>query len=241
MIDAAALTGHWRRDWLRTPERVDETTRVHWMQAQAGYADLRVPVDQPKVAADVALASLDDWTLLALLRGEGFAGTITVADDVCTWERAINWHGQPEGVDAGAMDWDENGALIETGTGYSERWLREDDVPNAAWVFRAEDLTMHLVWSETTFLMGIGKPDAPSSAPLRTALAKGKRPPALAEHFRGLFALGEWRDGWGVVRLSLHPGLVGSPLIDRTAMELGRFTLQRPDFNGGPLIEEWLA
>ncbi len=243
MIHAPDLVGHWRRDWLRAPGHEDATTRVHWMQAPTGYVDIRIPVDQPKVPLGQPLSALDDWTLLSLIRAEGFAGTIAVADGVCTWDRAINWHGVPESVDAGAMKWDDQGRLIETGVhaDYAEQWVCLPGAPNAAWVFACGEARMHVVWSDIAFLIGIGRPAAASTAPLRTALAKGRRPAALADHFAGLYAMGRWEEGQGILTLSTHPGLVGTALIDRSALELGRMTIRRPDFHGAVLTEEWVA
>ncbi len=243
MIDAPAVIGHWRRDWLRAPGRTDDTNRVHWMQAAAGYADLRIPVDQPRISPDVPLSALDDGTLLSLMQAEGFAGTISVADGICTWDRAINWHGAPDGADVGALRWDDQARLIETGVhaDYAEQWVRLPDRPIAAIVLACDDWRLHAAWSDDAFVIGIGRPDATPTGPLCAALARGERPPALADHFRGLFALGTWDAGRGIAGLCTHPGLAGTALIDRSALENGKLTIRRPGFNGDTLTEDWVT
>ena len=89
------------------------------------------------------MADLSDSALAALAEAEGFAGEITVSDGVCTWDRRLNWHGRPEGIDAGRVEFDASGDLLETGVhaDYSESWHRLDDTPDEALVkIDAEDL-----------------------------------------------------------------------------------------------------
>ena len=116
MIVAGDLTGHWVRDWIRAPGLDDAETQVHWLQARDGYCDLRVPRHRPDLSRLGCLADASTADLLTLMQAEGFAGTIEVLDEVCTWDRTINWHGRPEAVEAGRLNWSGDGRLREDGT-----------------------------------------------------------------------------------------------------------------------------
>ncbi|MEO0828906.1 MAG: allophanate hydrolase, partial [Pseudomonadota bacterium] len=114
MISWADVEGHWRRDWLRAGALEDRDTRVHWIQAGALFVDIRIPDGRPALGERTRLAELDNPELLALMAAEGFAGTITLEEDRCTWHRELNWRGRPEGADVGRLYFD-GGALIEDG------------------------------------------------------------------------------------------------------------------------------
>ena len=242
MIDAKALEGHWRRNWIKAPGFYDDTTRVDWLQAPDGYVDMRLPSDLPDLTGVQALVELDTPTLASLMRSEGFAGTIKVVDAVCTWHRAINWHGTPQGPDVGAMRWDAAGHLIETGVhaDYVEEWA---DMENSALHYRrlvSGNRQMHVCWSASGFLFGIGNPNAPATAPLIAALQAGQRPVAqLEEHFLGLFAMGEWEGATGIIRSATSPTMMGQDFPGPDSLAKGVFSTVRSDFHGTPLTEDW--
>ncbi len=217
MIGEAQLQGHWRRDWIRAPGLEDTTTRVHWLQAGALYADIRVPLDRPDLAGATCLADLPAAALLALMRAEGFAGTISVEDGVCTWARAINWHGTPQAVDAGRMSFDADGTLVEDGVHarYRELWRHVPGQALSATRIAAGDLAGVLVRTEDIFLLALGDPAAPPTAPLADALAHGERPASLARHFATGYALGHWEGALGVADLSTNPFEEGTPVLER--------------------------
>lgn len=242
MIDAKALEGHWRRNWIKAPGFYDDTTRVDWLQAPDGYVDMRIPCDLPDLTGVRALSELDNRTLASLLRSEGFAGTINVVDAVCTWDRAINWHGTPQGADVGAMSWDADGHLIETGVyvDYAEEWAGLDMPPLRYRRLVSGGRQMHVCWSARCFLFGIGTPNAPATAPLIAALQAGQRPVAqLEQHFLGLFAMGEWEGDNGIIRSATSPTMVGQPFPGPDRLAKGVFSTARSDFHGAPLTEDW--
>ncbi|WP_158964569.1 hypothetical protein [Chachezhania sediminis] len=245
MIAAGDLTGHWIRDWIRAPGLDDAETRVHWLQARDGYCDLRVPRVRPDLSSLSCLAEAETPVLLALLQAEGFAGTIEVLDEVCTWDRAINWHGAPDGVDAGRLHWTNDGRLIEDGTAadYRELWHREIAGALNRKVFAGADgKALHVIWSERLFLYGIGTPGAAGSAPLRQALNLGQRPAAaLLAQFDAEYGLGRWRGEDGVIALCTNPLREGQSAFERTDLHAMTFTTTRTDFLGRPSRDTWQA
>lgn len=228
---AERIEGHWRREWLRWPEGEDATTHVHWLQAGALYADIRVPSRRPDLTGAVCLADLDVPALHALMAAEGFAGTIALDGDVCTWTREINWHGQPETVDAGRLSL-KGDALIEDGVHatYRELWQRQPGSPLAARRIAGAGLQGVLVASDEVFLLALGDPEAPPARPLVEALARGERPEGLARHFASLYALGRWEGRSGVARLATDPLREGCPILERWN---GGIRWHRKGFEGG--------
>lgn len=217
------LQGHWRRAWLRLPGGVeDATTRVHWIQSGALFADIRIPLDRPATGGAQSLSDLGPRALSRLMAAEGFAGHITVEDGICTWHREVNWHGTPEGVDAGRMSFDAEGALIEDGVHaeYAELWRQ---VPGPAFDARsiaAGELCGVLVWSGALFLMGLGAPDLPATAPLRAALAEGETPEGLARVFDGDYILGRWEGREGIATLATNPLREGRKVLEWRGVDL---------------------
>jgi len=217
VIEEDDLQAHWQRIWLRAPGIEDHETRVHWMQCGPLYADLRVPADRPDPGGAEALADLSPEALLCLMRAEGFAGAITVEDGVCTWAREINWHGTPDGIDAGLMSFDDMGDLIEDGVHaeYAELWRRAPDP--AVKAIRIEGGAMQgvLILSEHRFLIGLGQPGAPSSAALIAALEAGYVPPGLPKHFASHYVMGVWDGAVGTAQLATNPFLEGQIVLTR--------------------------
>ncbi|MAC79506.1 MAG: hypothetical protein CML66_15755 [Rhodobacteraceae bacterium] len=218
------LQGLWQRAWLKSPGSdptlQDHTTRVFWAQAGALYADLRIPLKRDLPDAATCLADLDPPALRRLMAAEGFAGTITVEDDVCTWTREINWHGAPAGIDAGRVWFDETGALIEEGVqaDYRELWERRTTAPLVAYRVTSGDLSGILVTSGTLFLLGLGRADAPSTATLflDLDLDAGAIPDALPALFATEYAFGHWEDGRGIAELCTNPFREGQCVLERT-------------------------
>lgn len=233
MITADDLQGHWRRIWIRSPGGEDRTTRVRWLQAGACFADIRVPADLPDITGAVSLAEIGPRLLRSFLACEGFAGTITVENAVCTWHRRINWHGASDRVDAGRMSFDETGGLIEEGTqaDYSELWRRAGTATLHACKVAGDGREGVFVTSGETFILGLGRPQAPASAPIMAALSEGRIPEEAIELFRDVYLFGRWSGQEGTVLLSTDPFLVGGPALRRRGSTL---SLARHDFDGRP-------
>ena len=219
MIGLGDLQGHWRRVWIKAPGFEDHDTRVNWMQSGTLYADLRVPAERPSLIGARALSDLDPATLRGLMRAEGFAGSIALEGDICTWARDINWHGVPQGVDAGRMWFNADGDLIEDGVHaeYAELWQRAPEAPVGASRVAAGDLTGVFVRSDTRFLIGLGQPGARSSADLVEALERGERPEAVEAHFASHYVLGHWDGVLGIADLATNPFLEGRAVLERSA------------------------
>ena len=231
MIGIEDVQGHWQRAWLKAPDAVDHDTCVHWMQCGSVYADVRIPADRPDIRGARALDELSPACLAKLMEAEGFAGEITLRDGICTWAREINWHGVPETVDAGALTFDEDGALYETGAhaDYSELWHRMLDMPDEGMRLNgAGGEVAFLVTVGVRFVFGIGRPDADATASIRAALAQGERPAGLEAHFGRLHALGHWERDIGVADMATNPLIEGTPILTRT----GNIVYHSVDFHG---------
>lgn len=218
MIGLAELQGHWRRAWLRAPRLVDLDTCVHWMQCGRLYADIRIPAGRPDVRGATALADLSAGTLRALMRAEGFAGEFTVEDGTGVWHRRINWHGATEAIDAGLLEFNEDGTLSELGVyaDYAELWRHSDDDALEGLEFDVGGRTAFLVTVGTRFVFGTGDPQAESSADLVAALEAGRKPEALSGFFSQVYVFGHWYRGAGMADLSTNPLLEGRKVLTRT-------------------------
>lgn len=226
------LQGHWHRSWLKAPGYQDHDTTVHWMQCGALYADIRIPANRPVVRGATALADLSDAQLLALLRAEGFAGTIALRDDVCTWTRHINWHGKPEAEDAGQIAFDGPDRMVETGVfgDYAELWTRTTDQPARALHLRAEMAEAYLVTIGRRFVFGVGSVEAPNSRNMLAELEAGRRSRDLCAQFSQVYAFGHWDGAAGMIDLCTNPLLEGRQILGCTAD--GALTWQAVDFFG---------
>jgi len=225
------LQAHWVRDWIKAPGFEDSTTRVHWMQCGALYADIRVPLERPDLTGASALADLPPPALLQLMQAEGFAGTAHVENAVCTWQREVNWHGTPDGIDAGHMSFDATGALIEDGVyaEYAELWENAPHAPQMAHRVASALGVGVLVFSADQFLLGLGRPDTPATAPLVEALTTGQVPDTLPAHFRSHYILGRWDGQTGTAELATTPFLEGRDVLHSTPHGM---TLLVTDFHG---------
>lgn len=220
MITQDDLQGHWRRDWIKTPGFEDHTTRVHWMQSGALFADVRIPFDRPDLRGVSSLAELSLPSLRPLLNAEGFAGQITVENSQCTWHRAINWHGVPGQPDIGLMSFDESGGLIEEGvlSELTELWLPVPQSDLRGVKVRAGDMTGVLVETDEVFLLGIGPTPSDNTEELVKACDAGTRPEAeLHALFESEYVLGTWDGPFGVAQLSTNPLHEGEVALERKA------------------------
>jgi hypothetical protein len=187
------------------------------MQYGSTYADVRIPSDLPDLTGAASLSDLDPRTLLALMASEGFAGTIAVQDSVCTWTRAINWHGTPQTIDAGRMWFDDAGGLIEDGVhaDYRELWNASKDPTESALVFETGGQQGFLLASATHFVLALDVRGAASRMPLITALESGRVPDELLGCFDCVYAFGDWIGADGVARYATNPLMQGKPVVTR--------------------------
>ncbi|MGD9294873.1 MAG: hypothetical protein PVI41_08325 [Roseobacter sp.] len=234
MIGIGDLHGHWRRAWIKAPGFEDTTTHVHWMQCGAYYADVRIPDGLPDISGARSLSDLDPETLRTLMQAEGFAGTISVENDVCTWARRINWHGKPDAVDAGKMSFDADGALIEDGVhaDYRELWVRQPHAPLEALGCTADGQEIFLMSSETAFVLAVGATDTPASRSLVSALDEGKKPAGLEAHFSCFYVFGRWEGLDGIALLGTNPLMTGDTVLSRSEQDQRQFRLAYRTYDG---------
>jgi len=218
LITQRDLQGHWQRDWIKASGFEDTTTRVHWLQAGALFADLRIPLDRPDIAGLSCLADLDAPALRRLMNAEGFAGDITVADSKCTWHRRINWHGVPEQSDIGLMSFDDAGGLIEDGVlaEYRELWQAVPRPPLRSAKVSCGTMSGILIENDTVFLLGIGPDPSGTTQDLITELdSDTAENAALHQHFASVYVLGRWDGGLGIGELSTNPFYEGQVTLER--------------------------
>lgn len=218
MITQDDIQGHWQRDWIRAPGFEDDQTRVHWMQAGHIYADIRVPAARPDLGHAKCLADLPAADLAQLLQAEGFAGTTSVIDGICTWRRAINWHGETEEIDAGHLSFKSPDVLIEDGVHaeYRELWTRKGSEPSEGLCLMGPSCVGYLVSVGTRFVFGLGAVDAASSDPLSAALSRGEiDAQTCAAQFERVHVFGHWRGDEGIAELATNPYLEGQTVLLR--------------------------
>jgi hypothetical protein len=230
LISLDSLQGHWQRDWIKAPGFEDHTTQVHWMQAGALFADLRIPATRPDVAAVSCLGHLPQSALAELLAAEGFAGHITVQNSQCTWHRDVNWHGVPGQPDTGMMSFSDAG-LIEDGVhaDYRELWqavpLRKPVGQRVRW----GQMTGILIANDEVFLLGIGPAPQGTTERLLADLAEEKADPgALHALFESEYVMGVWDGALGLAQLSTNPLREGQTVLERA----GGFTWHASSFEG---------
>lgn len=223
MITQDDLQGHWCRDWIKATGVEDHTTRVHWLQADTLFADLRVPLVRPDITGFACLADLPPAALDALRAAEGFAGTITVAAGRCTWQREINWQGRPEMDDIGMMSF-EDGALMEDGVlaTYRERWLRLSTTPLRGHRLTIDHMSGVLIENDDVFLVGMGPA-------LDAQIATGPQNESAEKmQFASTYCLGKWEGDLGIAQLSTNPFCEGQVVLTRGAT----FAWHAPAFDG---------
>ncbi len=212
MITAADVQGHWKRHWIKAPTFEDHTTRVHWMQAGSLYADVRIPLERPSLTAKSCLADLDARELLGFARAEGFAGHITLQGSQCTWHREVNWHGTPDTLDVGDISFDAEGRMIEAGVlaDYTELWEQIKEEDTKAFRINGEGYAGYLVRDAKHFVLGIGKPNKPSSSDTLRMLEQGQIPPDISGFCDGLHAVGRVDGSDLVAELATNPFCEGT-------------------------------
>lgn len=128
----ARYRGVWKRTLLSTPDGIDDTSTVLWLQASRWHADIRIPAGRPSFAGVHALADCSDAQLRFLARRAGFAGVteidLAAKPEICRWRR--RWDAQPPAAteDAGRMVF-QHERILETGVhaDYLEHWQRLPD------------------------------------------------------------------------------------------------------------------
>jgi hypothetical protein len=135
------LTGVWRRLLIDYEDGSrDVSSHVLWLQTRSLYADIRIPRDRPGALGRKNFSAFDDAELCGLARQQGFAGTIALAGDRCTWHRHIDLQPAQPTPDEGRLRL-QGDVLVEAGvhTSYIEHWRREDDGGDCLAAFRLTD------------------------------------------------------------------------------------------------------
>ncbi len=213
------IQGHWSRTWIKAPGFEDHTTRVDWMQSGTFYADVRIPLERPNIGARSSLSELSANELLLLSRAEGFAGTVSLEGNHCTWHRDINWHGQPDGLDIGAISFDDEGRMIEEGveSDYTELWETPGNKQTNTLVFGDNMQTGYLVTVGEAFVFGIGRAGAPSTEPVLAYLKKGQVPADAAKLFENAHAFGAWDGSHAIAHRATNPFYENRPIASKSA------------------------
>lgn len=210
------IQGHWVRQWIKAPGFKDETTRVHWMQVGSVYADVRIPADRPDLTGYQTLSELPAAALLEYTVSEGFAGHVTLQDTHCTWHREVNWHGTPETVDVGDISFNADGRMIEQGVlaEYTELWeQRASEEVGHAYRARGEGYVALLVLRGAEFVLGVGKPEKPSTSAFVDALKLHDAKAGGEEVFGGIHAIGRLDGNMGIAELATQPFSEGQPVV----------------------------
>ena len=231
MITLDQLQGHWIRGWIKAPGFEDRTTRVHWMQCGAAYADVRIPAERPDTSGIACLADLPAEALAQLAGSEGFAGTVTLEDAHCTWQRDINWHGTPEATDIGHIAFDAQGKMIETGVhaDYTELWDNENPDAKSAYALTGEGYAGTLVIIGTRCVLALDTRGRRATGSVVRQLQDATIPPETAQLFNKIYALGTFRDGVVQADLATQPKSEGGVVL---TLRDGRATWHRTDFYG---------
>ena len=232
MITLDSIQGHWVRRWIKAPGFHDETTRVHWMQVGSLFADVRIPAERPDLTGYRALSEVPVSALRQLAQAEGFAGVVELDGQRCTWHRDINWHGTPETVDVGEISFDADGRMVEQGVhaDYRELWEQHAS-PATGRAYRAsgEGYQAFLVVRDERFVLGVGRPEKPSTSRALEALAGEHVETDMAPVFDGVHAVGQLIDGEAIAALATQPFAEGGRVL---TLEGDRLTWHRIGFDG---------
>lgn len=215
MISPDDIQGLWVRDWIKAPGFEDHSTRVYWAQVGAVYADVRIPLDRPDVTGATALSDLSAADLYRLAQAEGFAGQVTLDGANCTWQRAINWHGATDTVDVGAISFDAQGRMIETGVlaEYTERWTLQRAPKMRSLRFSGDGYVGFAVSIGETVVCGLGRAERPATKPIVDNLRAGDVPTGIDALFDGVHVYGHWSGTSVVADLATNPLLEGQPVL----------------------------
>ncbi len=219
MIELADIQGHWLRRWIKAPGFEDHTTEVHWMQAGAVYADVRVPLVRPLVSGFPSLGHAPPEHLLSLLGAEGFAGHVSLKGNQCTWHRDVNWHGAPDAPDVGHIAFNEKGRMIETGVhaDYTELWEHLPRHEYKALKFVGGGYAGFEVSNGSQFVLAIGRPNKAPIKPAVAALKAGAIPMDIENVFDGIHAFGHRIGKQGMATLATNPFYEGQVVVTMTA------------------------
>ena len=119
--------GLWRRERLSRPDGWrDVTTEVYWLQTRSLFVDLRIPQPRPDFRGYAGLEELPPELAAWLPRQQGFAGVLTVDDDVCHWHRELDYQPPGETEDIGRADFINEELMLESGVlaDYTEVWRK---------------------------------------------------------------------------------------------------------------------
>lgn len=137
----ARYVGLWRRERLSRPDGWhDVTTEVYWLQSHGLFVDLRIPQSRPDFRGYESLDELPPELAAWLPLQEGFAGRLTVDDDVCHWHRELDYRPPGEFDDIGRADFIGDEFLLETGVlaEYTELWRKSLPGGSGVLAMRAE-------------------------------------------------------------------------------------------------------
>ena len=121
-----AYVGLWKRTLLRPPTIVDTASTVYWLQTSRWHSDIRIPANRSAQVSASGLAKADRASLDALAGQQGFAGVTVVEEDLCRWERIVDFQ-PPSGFnDIGRMQFESPDLMREYGVeqDYFEIWER---------------------------------------------------------------------------------------------------------------------
>jgi hypothetical protein len=134
--------------------------------------------------------------------------------------------------------------LVETGVhaAYAERWAMADPAPCRGLALTEGDRPAVVVWSETAFALGRGRPadgeGAPLGARVAAALAAGDRA-ALANALDAEFSDGVIEDGAARVLRSTLPSRVGAVAFAAASLDKARPILTEQDGDGATQAVAW--
>ncbi|MFK7892251.1 MAG: hypothetical protein AB8B63_15645 [Granulosicoccus sp.] len=231
-MNLSQLQGLWYRDWLHAENHEDNTSCVYWAQAGDLFVDVRVPNDLPDLDGHDCLATLSAQTLTRLLSAEGFAGTVSLSDDICTWNREINWHGQTEEIDAGKLSFSANDSvLLETGihASYAEQWSRVPGEAFTAHRVSVDDMSGILINSASRFFFAIGIPGQSGLTDIQRCLENGVVSDECRQLFLSEYSTGHWHENAGVADSSTQPFQTGKTILHSNGDSI---TWQQQSFDG---------
>ncbi|HEY9824113.1 MAG TPA: hypothetical protein V6D19_01590 [Stenomitos sp.] len=128
-LKAEDLVGVWRRRSIELEDgQIDTTTQVFWLQTQACFGDIRIPLERPELPLHRDLADLTESGALALAHQQGFAGMTHLEGNTCHWQRYLDYQPPNGSRDIGLLQLEQD-CLVELGVEqvYREEWERIDD------------------------------------------------------------------------------------------------------------------
>ncbi len=127
--------GVWQRRRLSTADGlVDTRSTVLGLQTPRLHADLRLPAAGAAASA-TCLEACSHEQLLALAGQQGFAGLTRVEDDLCCWQRLMDYQPCTANADIGLMRFESSERLIEDALddSYREIWERLPESLGPTW------------------------------------------------------------------------------------------------------------